>query len=82
MQLPVSSDYGYRCAKLARACLAVQHFPPRPTHVSLMPAGRRVWCVCRCRPLSVSMGNAIKTLKLYISKTDPAGEVTPWGGGV
>lgn len=28
----------------------------------------------RCRPLSVSMGNAIKTLKLYISKTDPAGE--------
>lgn len=29
--------------------------------------------LCRCRPLSVSMGNAIKTLKLYISKTDPAG---------
>lgn len=26
----------------------------------------------RCRPLSVSMGNAIKALKLYISKTDPA----------
>jgi translation initiation factor 2B subunit (eIF-2B alpha/beta/delta family) len=26
------------------------------------------------RPLSVSMGNAIKALKLYLSKIDPAGE--------
>lgn len=29
----------------------------------------------RCRPLSVSMGNAIKALKLYLSKIDPAGEL-------
>lgn len=28
----------------------------------------------RCRPLSVSMGNAIKFLKLRISKIDPSGE--------
>jgi translation initiation factor eIF-2B subunit delta len=28
----------------------------------------------RCRPLSVSMGNAIKALKLCISKIDPSGE--------
>jgi hypothetical protein len=26
------------------------------------------------RPLSVSMGNAIKALKLYLSKIDPSGE--------
>jgi translation initiation factor eIF-2B subunit delta len=31
----------------------------------------------RCRPLSVSMGNAIKTIKLGISKIDPSGA----GGG-
>lgn len=31
----------------------------------------------RCRPLSVSMGNAIKALKLYLSKIDPAGEQWP-----
>eukprot|EP00878_Enallax_costatus_P029963 GHUV01032539.1.p1 GENE.GHUV01032539.1~~GHUV01032539.1.p1 ORF type:complete len:108 (+),score=21.06 GHUV01032539.1:114-437(+) len=30
----------------------------------------------RCRPLSVSMGNAIKALKLYLSKIDPAGTTT------
>lgn len=29
----------------------------------------------RCRPLSVSMGNAIKALKLYLSKIDPAGRL-------
>jgi translation initiation factor eIF-2B subunit delta len=27
----------------------------------------------RCRPLSVSMGNAIKFIKLGISKIDPSG---------
>jgi hypothetical protein len=35
----------------------------------------------RCRPLSVSMGNAIKTIKLGISKIDPSGEHMRGGGG-
>lgn len=71
-----------RCVALLHALAAVisdYHTPPgKSLHRDLMACiNASVDFLVRCRPLGVAMGNAIRALKVALSRVDPAG--ARWG---